>query len=117
MSNFPYNNDKYKYSEDVNGSPMSANDMKSFADSILFWHTENNTSDFSQSGDGFDDGVNDLTWGLIELLSDPNAIKRLMTTGRQVRRDVKMVMGATIKSNFWDNIRKKLTETTFKKSK
>jgi hypothetical protein len=94
MSNFPFNIDKYKYGEDAdwNGSPLTLGEARNFADKILFWHTNNNLSDFSQSGDGFDDGVNDLAFGLVELLSDPNAIHRLMTTGKGVIKTMQLVL-------------------------
>lgn len=97
MSNFPYNNDRYIYignppdGNPPNGTPITFEEMRAFADTILYWHTENNTSDFSESGDGFWDGVNDLALGLLELLSDPNAIHRLKTTGREVKRQIEIV--------------------------
>lgn len=93
MSNFPHNNDKDRgdRDEEPNGTPLGFYEMRAFADKILFWHTNNRTGDFSESGDGFWDGVNYLTLGLLELLSDPNAIHRLMTTGQQVKRDIDVV--------------------------
>lgn len=89
MSNFPYNNDKYRpMDEPPNGTPVTFKEARAFADTILFWHTENRTGDFSQSGDGFWDGTVYLALGLLELLSDPNAIHRLMTTGREVKNQI-----------------------------
>lgn len=92
MSNFPYNNDKYKpFNEPPNGTPITFDEMRNFADTILFWHTDNRTGDFSESGDGFWDGTIYLALGLLELLSDPNAIHRLMTTGREVKNQIDTV--------------------------
>ena len=105
MSNFPYNNDRYDPDKvAVNGSPLTLNEARGFADKILYWHTNERTADFSQSGDGFEEGVDELAFGLVELLSDPNAVKRLMSTGREVRRQVEtaLVMKDGIAKR-WDN--------------
>lgn len=91
MSNFPFNNDKYKEADEVNGSPLNIHEARSLAYKILFWHTNNRTGDFSESEDGFNDSVEDLSYGLLELLSDPNAIKRLMTTGREVEKTIDLL--------------------------
>jgi hypothetical protein len=90
MSNFPFNTDKYKYFDgsNWNGSPLNFDEARSLADTILFWHTTNETSDFTQSGDGFDENVVSLAFGLVELLSDPNMIHRITNTGRQIEEDV-----------------------------
>jgi hypothetical protein len=112
MSNFPLNSDRYKYTngEEFNGCPLTYNELAAFADKILYWHTNNNTSDFSQSGDGFDDGVRNLVFGLAELLSDPNAIKRLETTGREVKRAIDMIYQSDYISEKWENAKQKIKE-------
>jgi hypothetical protein len=122
MSNFPYNNDRYKYignppdGNPPNGTPLTFQEMRAIADTILYWHTENDTSDFSQSGDGFWDGVNYLTLGLLELLSDPNAVHRLMTTGREVKRQVDLaeeVSGLNVTKTGVSDLVAKVLKTVF----
>jgi hypothetical protein len=110
MSNFPLNNDRYEHNENVNGSPITMREAMEFSDKILYWHTDSSTSDFSQSGDGFDDGVRDLAYGLLELLSDPNAIKRIQTTGRQVKQTVREISLSKDISKRWENVKVVLKE-------
>jgi len=80
MSNFPFNNEKYEYGEEYNGSPLTFDDACAFCDKVLFWHSNKDTSDWTQSSDGFDMNVRQMAWGLIDILSDPNAVARLITT-------------------------------------
>ena len=107
MSNFPFNSDHYKYNEEFNGCPLTIIEARNFADKILYWHTTNRTSDFSESGDGFDDGVNDLAYGLMDLLSDPNAIQRLQTVGEKVRERVVQVLKSE-NIGYWEKLKKVL---------
>jgi hypothetical protein len=113
MSNFPFNNDKYKYTDEVNGSPLTFSEAISFADKILYWHVNENTSDFSQSSDGFDADANLLAFGLIELLSDPNAIKRIISTGENVKNSVRLLLDSHDIER-WDKY-KKMLEKIFEK--
>lgn len=108
MSNFPYNNDRYEYNEDVNGSPLTLAEARAWADKILYWHTNNDTADFSQSGDGFDEGVEDFAFGLLELFSDPNAVKRLKTTGKEVKAEVYLIYNTKVNIPRWEKIKETL---------
>ena len=101
MSNFPFNNDGYKYIQEVNGSPLKFSEARALADKVLYWHTNSDTADFTQSGDGFDSDTILLAFGLVELLSDPNAIKRLITTGKEVKSQVEMILNSE-KILLWD---------------
>lgn len=115
MANFPFNTDREHDEDDdnFNGCPFSYSDMVGLADQILFWHTEKSTGKFSHSGDGFDDGVKFLVFGLAELLSDPNSIHRLMTMGEAVKKEVEMLKNSRNVGN-WD-IAKKAVNKTFNK--
>ena len=92
MSNFPFNSDEYAPSERYNGCPLTYKQAKELAHDVMHWHMEHSTSDFSQSNDGFEQNVSELALGLMELLADPNAVKRLQTTGKQVKDTVNMLM-------------------------
>lgn len=86
MSNFPYNNEHYSGPiELVNGSPITMRQALELASEIYTWHNiEKETSDWTQSHDGATEDITQLAWGLIELLADPGAIRRLITTGAGV---------------------------------
>ena len=107
MSNFPFNNDKYSDDyENFNGCPLTIFEARELADQILCWHTTNNTSDWTQSDDGFTANVNDLAFGFMELFSDPNAIKRLETTGEKVKERV--VNAFEYEGDYWKKLGKVL---------
>lgn len=92
MSNFPYNKDRYSDRGPVHGSPLTFEKAEGLAATVLDWHARLSTSDWSQSNDNHDVAIRLLAWGLIEMLSDPNAVKRLITTGKGVQESVKTVL-------------------------
>jgi hypothetical protein len=76
-----------------NGSPISYNQARELAYDVRLWHGEfANTGDWSQSNDAGEQDVEYLTWGLIDLLSDPGAVGRLIDSGACVRERVKTAM-------------------------
>ncbi len=119
MANFPFNQDKYKYSNEINGSPLNYIEALNLADKIMMWHSNNDTSDWTESNDGYDYAVENLLYGLIELLSDPNAIQRLEQTGEKVKENVKFIVKTDTEtisniSDRWKNIKKYLIESFYK---
>ncbi len=115
MANFPFNQDKYEYSEKINGSPLTYKEAFILADKIMMWHSNNETSDWTQSNDGYDFAMENLLYGLVELLSDPNAIQRLEQTGEKVKENVKFIIKTDIEtvsniSDRWRNVKKYLSE-------
>jgi len=89
MGNFPYNREKYTApTGEYNGSPLGWKYLQGLADTICFWHSNTNTDDWTQSGDGFSENVKDLTYGLMELFSDPSFVRRTIAVGRDVKRSV-----------------------------
>lgn len=99
MSNFPYNRDKYENGYDANGSPITFADAERWAGTVLDWHARGGTSDWSQSNDGHDQAILYLAWGLIELLSDPNAVHRLITTGKGTQESVRTMLELAVMQN------------------
>jgi hypothetical protein len=93
MSSFPYNHHRYDGPEHVaNGSPLTYNKAREWADEILTWHSEMNTSDWTQSNAGHEWDVRNMAFGLMELFSDPGAVRRIMLTGEAVKENVKTLM-------------------------
>lgn len=92
MSNFPYNHHKYSRIESANGSPLTYKKACKWADEILMWHTGADTDDWTQSSDGYDSNLRDLACGLMELFSDPGAVRRIMATGEVTRGNIQTLM-------------------------
>ena len=96
MSIFPFNNDFYQYIDSFNGSPISYKRALSLPRAVRYFHTEKNTSNFSQSEGGIDVDSKHLAWGIIESLSDPNFVKRTILVGKNVEKSVKLVLNTEL---------------------
>ena len=102
MGNFPYNTQKFSYAEQVNGCPVQYDDVIGIAAAVRYWHGETaETDDWSQSSDSaFEDEVL-IAFGLMELLSDPGAVRRLITVGKSVRKSVDRLLYSTLDQEFF----------------
>lgn len=92
MSNFPYNHHKYNNTEGINGSPLNYQEARELADKILMWHSYIDTDDWTQSGDGHEWDVIQMAFGLMELFSDPGAVRRIIYTGETIRKHVETML-------------------------
>jgi len=88
MSNFPYcfHTDRPEERGKYSGTPFDYHDARELADRILEWHKLiANSSDWSQSNDAhYMHDLPMMALGLMELFSDPNAVRRLIMTGESV---------------------------------
>lgn len=95
MSNFPFNYHKYQGSDmgrKPNGSPLNWVEVRSLAENIRTWHSQNDTDDWTQSYDGTVEDIVHLALGLMEMLSDPGAVRRLIMSGSAVRKPVDILL-------------------------
>lgn len=115
MSNFPYNHHKYSQADTTNGSPLNLSQAKDLAYQLRMWHGTVDTDDWSESNDGAEHDVICLAFGLMELLSDPSAIRRLIMTGETVIDSCNTMLNSKINDiPFFVNGRKVLVELTSK---
>ena len=98
MAIFPYNNHKYSKTDFVNGSPLDIGTLYSLSDKLIMWHYYANTADWSQSSDTHHESCNRLAAGLMELFSDPNALRRIMLTGEGVSKRVNNLLTLDVKA-------------------
>lgn len=93
MSNFPYNHHKYSKAETINGCPINFTQARQLAYEIRYWHGEEmDTDDWSQNSDAGEEDVTHLALGLMDLLSDPGAVKRLIASGKDIKQSVGTLM-------------------------
>lgn len=95
MSNFPYNHHKYSQAETINGCPFTYKQAKALAYEIRLWHGEMETDDWSQSYAGGEIDTTYLALGLMEMLSDPGAVNRLISTGENVKKKLDTLMNGS----------------------
>ena len=103
---FPYNRQKYNGpAHTVNGSPLTFGQALKFASGIRFWHGAiANTGSWSQSNSQAElDSVN-LALGLVEMLSDPGAVERLMMVGEVMRERIDTVLSVEDREVRWENL-------------
>lgn len=92
MSNFPNNHHKYSQYESVNGCPLTFEQAEKLADEILMWHSNLDTDDWTQSSDAYEWELRNLGLGLMELFSDPGAIRRIAMTGEATKKHIETLM-------------------------
>ena len=94
MSNFPFNYHKYQsgnMGRKPNGSPLNWSEARALAEHIRTWHGLSDTDDWTQSFDGVTEDIIHLALGLMEMMSDPGAVRRLIMSGRAVRETVDLL--------------------------
>ncbi len=92
MASFPYNSHEH-VSYEVNGCPIDYQQARELADTVRFWHgCIAKTDSWTQSSDGAEADITYMALGLMELLSDPGAVGRLIMVGEHVRVSVRNLL-------------------------
>jgi hypothetical protein len=94
MPNFPYNHHRHNRSMSVNGCPISYKEARELAYQVQWWHIDMGTDSWTQSRDDATQDQIYLAFGLMEILSDPGAIRRLIMSGEVASRDTELLLNS-----------------------